>query len=85
MNNLAQFLQRGEGGVALRQGVVSAVGSGVATVVIGVTGIQARYLKPAPTVGDTVLVTYLGSTPVVLGSFAAKSTNLVDGEGDNNA
>ena len=85
MNDLAQLLQRGAGGVALRQGVVSSVSGGLAAVVIGTTEIQARYLLPAPKAGDTVLLTYLGSTPVVLGSFAAKAATLGNGEGEQDA
>ncbi len=69
MNELAEYLRKGTGGVSLRQGVVSSVSGGTATVVIGVTEIKARFLKPAPAAGDTVLLTYLGNTPVVLGSF----------------
>jgi hypothetical protein len=76
MNDLTALLQRGEGGVNLRQAVVSAVSGGVATVVIGTTEIKARYLKPAPSVGDTVLVTYLSNSPVVVGAFAPKTTTL---------
>ena len=85
MNDLSDFLQRGAGGVLLRQGVVSSVSGGVAHVVIGSSTIKARHLKPAPVSGDTVLLTYLGNSPVVLGSFAAKTATLVDGEGENNA
>ena len=85
MNELASFLQRGGGGVSLRQGVVSAVAGGVATVSIGSTQIKARYLKPAPAVGETVLLTYLSNNPVVLGAFAAKPTTLGNGEGEKDA
>ncbi len=85
MSDLTDFLQRGGGGFALRQGVVASVAGGMAAVTIGSTQINARYLKPAPSAGDTVLFTYVGNNPVVLGSFAAKSTTLVDGEGENNA
>ncbi len=86
MNDLTALLQRGGGGINLRQAVVSAVSGGVATVVIGTTEITARYLKPAPSVGDTVLLTYLGNSPVVLGSFASKTATLIaEKEGENNA
>ena len=85
MNELTTLLQRGGGGVNLRQGVVSSVTGGVAKVVIGTTEINARYLKPAPSAGDTVLVTYLSNSPVVLGAFAAKTTTLVEGEGEQDA
>lgn len=82
---MAAFLQRGGGGMSLRQGVVSAVAGGVATVSVGSTQIKARYLKPAPAVGETVLMTYLSNNPVVLGAFAPKTTTLVDGEGEQDA
>ena len=54
--------------------------------VVGTTEFRARYLKPAPSVGDTVLLTYLSNTPVVLGAFASKTATLrTEKEGENNA
>lgn len=85
MNDLQQLLQRGEGPQRLRQGVVTAVSGGIATVAIGASSINARYLRPDPEVGETVLLTYLSNNPVVLGAFAPKATTLVDGEGEQDA
>ena len=85
MNDLQQLLQRGAGPQTLRQGVVTAVSGGNATVQIGSSQIKARYLRPAPEVGETVLLTYLSNNPVVLGAFAPKATNLADGEGEQDA
>lgn len=85
MNDLQQLLQRGQGPQTLRQGVVASVSGGLATVQIGSAQITARYLRPAPEVGETVLLTYLSNNPVVLGSFAAKTATLVDGEGEQDA
>lgn len=85
MNDLAVFLQRGGGGIGLRQGVVVSVGGGMATVRVGSAEFDARYLQPAPTAGDTVLLTYVSNNPVVLGSFAAKAATLGNGEGEQDA
>jgi hypothetical protein len=85
MNELTALLQRGESSIRLRQGVVSSVSGGIAKVAVGSAEINARYLKPAPSAGDTVLLTYLSNNPVVLGAFAAKTTTLVDGEGEQDA
>ena len=85
MNDLEQLLARGSGPQMLRQGVATAVSGGIVTVQIGSATINARYLRPVPEVGETVLLTYLSNNPVVLGAFAPKATNLADEEGEQDA
>lgn len=85
MSDFALLLQQGAP-PNLRQGVVASVAGGVCYVVVGTTEIRARYLTPAPSAGDTVLLTYLSNTPVVLGAFARKTATLIaEEEGEQDA
>jgi hypothetical protein len=76
MNDLAEILAKNSQGAMFRQGKVSGVAAGVADVVIGDATVKARYLMPAPATGATVLLVYVGNSPVVVGAFASKTATL---------
>ena len=76
MNDLAEILAKNAKGAQFRQGKVSGVAGGVADVVIGDATVKARYLLPAPATGATVLLVYVGNSPVVVGAFAPKTATV---------